>query len=112
MEANNLGTLVVVLDALDELQPPESESTAWITDFLPPVEDLPRRCFVVLTSRESVHPRVRSRLDRLSQAGPDGFLRLDASPGTPANRNLIRSYLRSTSRAVNKGGRSDAVSAT
>jgi hypothetical protein len=79
-EANNLGTLVVVLDALDELQPPESESSAWITDFLPPVEGLPDRCFVVPTRSDSVHARVRSRLDRLARAGPRASCRSTRAP--------------------------------
>ena len=93
MESNNLGTLVVVLDALDELRGPGRTRTRLITDFLPPVEDLPDRCFVVLTSRESVHPRVEQRLDRLRQAGPDAFRTITLDPAAVSNRAVVRAYL-------------------
>jgi tetratricopeptide (TPR) repeat protein len=93
MELNNLGTLVIVLDALDELRRPASDAAALITDFLPPVEDLPDRCFVVLTSRAALHPRVAQRLDRLRQAGPDAFRTLALDPAAASNRAIVRSYL-------------------
>ncbi len=79
MESNGLGTLVIVLNALDELRRPESDTTALITDllitdFLPPVEDLPDRCFVVLTSRESVHQRVEQSLPAAATASNEAIV--------------------------------------
>jgi tetratricopeptide (TPR) repeat protein len=93
MRANGLDTLVLALDALDELREPEAGG-ALISDFLPPAGKLPRGCVVLLTSREELRPRVRERLEQLRRGGPGAFAELAVRPEGEANRALLRAYLR------------------
>jgi hypothetical protein len=103
MHANRLDTLVVAIDALDALPEPEPGLAA-ITDFLPPPEKLPDGCFVMLTSRRQLRPRIRLAIERLRlgsrpPAGKDGapvqevFRPIELSSEAPANRELLRAYL-------------------
>ena len=105
MRANRLDTLIVALDALDELPDPAPNAAA-ITDFLPSADQLPDGCFVLLTSREALRPQIRARVERLQQRGThptvttarttpalQGFTRLEVPPTALANQDLLRSYL-------------------
>src|SRR5262249_35161478 len=83
---------VVAIDALDELRDPDSAATPLISDFLPPAERLPDGCTVLLTARDELRPRVRSRLEELRQGG--GFTELPLRPEAAGSRELARAYLR------------------
>lgn len=99
MRANRVETLVIAIDGLDELPEPAPGEAA-ITTFLPPLADLPAGCFVLLTSRETLRPRIRADVDRLrAGAGAPGqeggaFADLAIAPDGDENRELLRSYLR------------------
>ena len=106
MEANHLDTLVVAVDALDELPALTEEDGATITSFLPPPDNLPEGCFIVLTSRKALHPRIQEDLVRLSKSstesqkqsesdvGPSRFNAIDILPSDEDNLENIRTYLR------------------
>src|SRR5207249_85831 len=103
MRANRLESLIVAIDALDELPDPESKAAA-ITDFLPTPDKLPKGCFVLLTSRENLRPKIRSAMERLrkttatptshSSSITHNFSFLEVSPADTGNRELLRAYLR------------------
>jgi tetratricopeptide (TPR) repeat protein len=90
--SNRLDTLVVVLDALDELPEP-APATPAVTDFLPPADKLPEGCVVVLTSRDPLRPRTLADVDRLRRAGGDAFVTLRIDPAAATNRAVLRAYL-------------------
>ena len=100
MSANGLDQLVVAIDALDELAEPEAGAVA-ITGLLPAPEQLPAGCFVLLTSREVLHPNVRQDLERLEQADtktkaaehPERFTKIRIHPEDADNQGLLRAYL-------------------
>jgi tetratricopeptide (TPR) repeat protein len=87
--SNGLETLIVAIDALDELPDPEPAAAA-ITDLLPDPGALPDGCYVALTSRERVRPGILKGLDRL--AG-ESLSRLLLDPGARANLDLVRTFL-------------------
>jgi tetratricopeptide (TPR) repeat protein len=91
MRANRLDRLIVAIDGLDELPDPDQNGAA-ITDLLPAAERLPQGCFVLLTGREALRPRVRQGLERLAR-DPTLFVTVPLTPGGPANRDLVRAYL-------------------
>jgi tetratricopeptide (TPR) repeat protein len=91
MRANRLDRLIVAVDGLDELPDPDPGTVA-LTDLLPGAEGLPRGCFVLLTGRPTLRPRIRQGLDRLA-ADPALFTTIHLAPEGPANRELLRSYL-------------------
>jgi tetratricopeptide (TPR) repeat protein len=91
--------LLLVIDGLDELPEP-TPSEPSITDLLPPPEMLPDACFVLLTGRDDLRPRVRQALEQLQASSSDETwtaLRLDpaaaTSPLAVANQALLHSYL-------------------
>lgn len=90
--ANRLHTLIVVLDALDELPEPEASKPS-IADYLPAPADLPEGCFLVLTSRERLSPRVQANLDGLC-ADRERYRLLSLDPTKEPQRELLRVYLR------------------
>ncbi len=91
IRANNLETLVIAIDALDELGEPPA-GAASITDLLPLPGELPEGCWFLLTSRESLRPAVRAGLQRLSETGERvTTIRLD--PHATGNQTLVRAYL-------------------
>ena len=100
MSANGLSSLIVAVDGLDELHDPAKPSDAVLTDFLPPVAELPRGCVVVLTTRPNVCPRVRDRLTALGVGQRPDAVRCAIVPGAEENRALIRGYLREHGPAV------------
>jgi hypothetical protein len=92
MRANRLDTLLVALDALDELPDPEPTGAA-ITDFLPAAAALPDGCFVVLTSRETLRPRIAERLDQVKRASGEAFVTIPVGADAADNQQLLRGYL-------------------
>ncbi|MGB9180089.1 MAG: tetratricopeptide repeat protein, partial [Pyrinomonadaceae bacterium] len=100
MSANGLDQLVLAIDALDELPEPEAGAVA-ITSLLPAPERLPAGCFVLLTSREALHPGVRQDLERLEQQDaktkatgqPERFTKIRIRPEDAENQRLLRAYL-------------------
>jgi len=99
MRGAGLTSLVIAIDALDELPEPEAGSLS-IMDFLPTPDRLPDGCHVLLTSRSELRPAIRRHVDRIrgssepDSARTDLFTLLDVAPDTPDNQALIRSYLR------------------
>jgi tetratricopeptide (TPR) repeat protein len=100
MSANGLDQLVVAIDALDEL--PELEaSTVAITGLLPAPDQLPAGCFVLLTSREALQPRIREDLEQLEQSAAktdatgkhEHFTKIRIRPDDAENQQLLRTYL-------------------
>ena len=94
MRANNLSGLVVVIDGLDELRDPEKPSGAVLTDFLPPVAELPHGCVVALTARPAMCGRVRERLAAIGLGARPDATRCPIVPGGDPNREVVRRYLR------------------
>ena len=98
--ANRLDTLIVAIDGLDVLPDPEPHSAA-ITDFLPPPDKLPDGCFILLTSRETLRPRIREDLERLRVGGKEKggkgdlefFVTFEVRPDDQPNQHLVRAYL-------------------
>jgi hypothetical protein len=93
VRANRLSRLIVAIDGLDELRDPEEPQWPLITDFLPPPSRLPPGCFIVLTARPDLRPRVREKLDQLQKAGQSAFCGLSLQPKSDDNRRLISAYL-------------------
>jgi tetratricopeptide (TPR) repeat protein len=91
MRANRCNKLVVALDAIDELPDPGPNSAA-ITDFLPPPEKLPRGCFVLLTSRRRVRPKIDEDLERIRGDGLL-YISITLSPEDPENRHVVAVYV-------------------
>ncbi len=91
MRANRCNKLVVALDAIDELSDPEPNSAA-ITAFFPSPEKLPRGCFVLLTSRRRLRPKIEEDLERI---GGDGLLytSITLSPEDSENRHVVELYV-------------------
>jgi tetratricopeptide (TPR) repeat protein len=92
MKARGLETLIVAVDGLDELTEPVADS-ALVTDLLPPVRDLPEGCYIIVTTRDEVCPRVCQRLDRLRAEGGHQFRQQAIHPADPSNAGVLRGYL-------------------
>ncbi len=90
MTANQLSGLIVAIDALDELRDPASPTDAVITDFLPQPADLPKGCVIALTTRPTVAPRVRAKLDAL---GIPADARVVIDPLSKKNRAAVAKAL-------------------
>jgi tetratricopeptide (TPR) repeat protein len=88
----DLDTLIIVIDGLDELPDPEPGTFA-ITDLLPPPEQLPDGCFVLLTDRGNPSHKIREDVERLSYGGGELFTTLMLAPDNQDNQQLLRSYL-------------------
>jgi hypothetical protein len=58
MQANGMTNLVLLIDGLDELPEPAEKSPS-IVDYLPTPETLPEGCYIVVTSRPELGPRMR-----------------------------------------------------
>jgi tetratricopeptide (TPR) repeat protein len=91
IRANGLDQLVVAIDAIDELPDPERNS-ATITDLLPPPEELPQGCFVLLTSRRRLRPKIEEDLERIRGDG-SLYTPILLSPEDPDNRRVVATYL-------------------
>lgn len=97
MRANGLETLILAIDAIDELREPDA-GTPIITNLLPSPERLPAGCFVLLTSREELRPGVRRSLEWLEQRDtkidqPKYITHIRIRPHDAENRTLVQGYL-------------------
>jgi tetratricopeptide (TPR) repeat protein len=89
IQDNLVESLVVAIDALDELTDPPTDTPS-ITDFLPSADQLPKGCFVVLTSRPELHSRARAKVEQIARSH---YTRLGLEPEDERNRQLLRAYL-------------------
>jgi hypothetical protein len=92
MRANQLASLIIAIDSIDELPDPNSPGAS-ILDFLPPAEKLPDGCVVLLSSREERRPHVDTVLARLRQDAPNRFVTVPLTPEDAGQQATIRSYL-------------------
>ena len=85
------GPLLICLDGLDELRPPDADGS--LLDFIPGPEALPEHTYLLLTSRpfdaEGCPPWVRERGQRLLD---DGLAPDLADAHDPGYRALLRAY--------------------
>lgn len=93
MRANGKKSLVIAVDGLDELRDPDPPTGAVLTDFLPPVGQLPKNCLVALTARPGVCGRVRDRLAALGVGERADAPRVRIDPAADPNREVVRAYL-------------------
>jgi len=85
MHANHLGELLVCLDGLDEL-PADSD----VGELLPPAQDLPPGCLLLLSSRPELKAPLAQGLERCRSAGP--FAELPMRADRPEHREVLRRY--------------------
>jgi len=87
MRTNGLGELLVCLDGLDEL-PADSD----VGELLPPAQELPRGCHLLLSSRCELKGTLAQGLKRAGTAGP--FAELPLRADRAEHREVLRRYTR------------------
>ena len=98
---NGPSSVIIALDALDELPDPDRDGRS-IVDLLPPADKLPPGCFVLLTSRPRWRPKIAATISGLKASSGKLFFERRVKATDTDNQALIRRYLGTADPAIEK----------